>query len=79
MRMPTVLGDVLILQTETGVRIHAVGRATKAGQQDFHHSEAPIYIVDHAEAIAAARRFVAPGCKIFLLILEGGDWSEITP
>jgi hypothetical protein len=78
MRMPTRLGDVLILQTERGVKIHAVGRVKKAGQQDFHHVEpAPTYIVDHAEAFAAARTLVAPGRRIFLVKLDTGDWSEV--
>jgi ABC-type nitrate/sulfonate/bicarbonate transport system substrate-binding protein len=40
-------GDVLILQTGRGVKIHAVGRVMRGGQQDFHHVEpAPVYIAD---------------------------------
>jgi hypothetical protein len=78
MRMPTQLGDVLILQTERGVKIHAVGRVVKADQQDFHRVEpAPVYIVDHAEAVAVARALVAPGRRIFLVRLDSGNWSEV--
>ena len=79
MRMPTQLGDVLILQTERGVKIHAVGRVTNAGQQDFHHMEpAPTYIVDHDQAVAVARTLVAPGRRIFLVKLDSGNWSEVS-
>jgi hypothetical protein len=47
MRMPTQLGDVLILQRERGVKIHAVGRVTMGGQQDFHRIDPPpVYIVE---------------------------------
>jgi hypothetical protein len=33
MRIPTQPGDVLILQTEKGVKIHAVGRVADAGSR----------------------------------------------
>ena len=66
MRMPTMPGDVLILQTEKGIRIHAVGRVTKNGQTDFHRARpAPIYVVDHDEAVALARTLTAPGGRIY--------------
>jgi hypothetical protein len=78
MQMPTQLGDVLILQTERGLKIHAVGRVTRGGQQDFHAIEpVPMYIVDHAEAVAAARTLVARGRRIFLVRLDSGEWSEL--
>ena len=68
MRIPTQLGDVLILQTEQGVKIHAVGRVIKSGQQDFHHIEPPpLYVVDHDETLTVARTLVAPGRRIFLV------------
>jgi hypothetical protein len=78
MAIPTQLGDVLILQAESGVTIHAVGRDTKAGQQDFHHIEpAPIYVVDFAEAVARARPLVAPDQRIFLAKIDSDLWSEL--
>ena len=77
MRSPTKLGDVLILRTATGVKIHAVGRVTRDGQQDFHAEPAPRYIVDHDEAVAVAQTLVRPGGRIFLINLDNGDWSEI--
>jgi hypothetical protein len=77
-RIPTQPGDVLILQTERGVKIHGVGRVIQAGQQDFHHiAPAPMYIVDHDEAVAAARTLAAPGRRIFLVKLDSDKWSEL--
>lgn len=78
MRVPTRLGDVLILQTQTGVKIHAVGRVTRNGQQDFHAEPVPLYIVDHDEAVAVAQTLVAPDRRIFLITLDSGDWSEVS-
>jgi hypothetical protein len=72
-------GDVLILQTEKGLKIHAVGRVTKAGQQDFHQVEpAPVYIVEHAEAVALAQALVVPGRRIFLVKLDSEEWLELS-
>ena len=77
MRIPTQPGDILILQTERGVKIHAVGRVSRAGQQDFHAEPSPVYIVDHAEAVAVAQTLAAPGRRIFLVKIDSDDWSEI--
>jgi hypothetical protein len=78
MQMLTQIGDVLILQTERGVKIHAVGRVIKAGQQDFHRVEpGPVYIVDHVEAVAVARTLVTPGRRIFLVRVDSGSWSDV--
>jgi hypothetical protein len=78
MPFPTQVGDVLILQTEIGLKIHAVGRVVTNGQQDFHRVEpAPVYIADHAEAVALARTLVAPRRRIFLVRLDSGEWSEL--
>jgi hypothetical protein len=75
--VPTQPGDVLILQTERGVKIHAVGRVATAGQQDFHAQATPLYIVDHAEALAAARTLAMPGRRMFLLRIDSDEWSEL--
>ena len=81
MRIPTQLGDVLILQTERGLKIHAVGRVTKAGQSDFHSATpAPIYVVDYDEAVAVAQTLIAPGRRLFLVKIDReDDWSELPP
>jgi hypothetical protein len=79
-QIPTERGDILILQTRQGFRIHAVGRVTTRGQQDFHGAKpAPIYIVDHQEAITAARVLAAPGRRIFLVTMDTHEWSEVSP
>jgi hypothetical protein len=78
MLIPTQRGDVLILQTERGVKIHAVGRVTRTGQQDFHAEPSPLYIVDHEEAVVAAKVMAAPGRRIFWLKVDSGDWSEVS-
>jgi hypothetical protein len=36
---------------QRGATIHAVGRVTRDGQQDFHAEPSPLYIVDHEEAV----------------------------
>jgi hypothetical protein len=77
MRIPTQAGDVLILQTEKGVKIHAVGRVARRGQQDFHAELSPVYVVDHDEALTVAQTLVAPGRHIYLVKLDSGDWSEV--
>jgi hypothetical protein len=76
-RIPTQLGDVLILQSEKGVKIHAVGRVARRGQQHFHAAPAPLYVRDHHEALAVARTLVAPDGHIYLMKMDSGDWSEV--
>jgi hypothetical protein len=78
MRMDTLPGDVLILQTEKGLRIHAIGRVTRKGQEDFHRAHPPpVYVVDHDEAIGVARALVAPGQRIYLVKVDSDQWSEV--
>ena len=71
--IPTQLGDVLILETERSLKIHAVGPVTRDGQQDFHHTEPPIYIVDHDEALAVAEAIAGPGRRVFWLKVDNGE------
>jgi hypothetical protein len=78
MRMHTRVGDVLILQTERGLRIHAVGRVTKKGQEDFHRANpAPFYMVDYDEALVVARTLLPTGGRIFLVKIDTNTWSEV--
>jgi hypothetical protein len=79
MQLPTMRGDVLILQTGKDLRIHAVGRVTEKGQADFHRAKlAPVHIVNYDEAVAAAQALVTPGRRIFLVNIDSADqWSEI--
>jgi hypothetical protein len=78
MQMPTQRGDVLILETEKGVKIHAVGLVTRDGQQDFHAQMNVKYLKDHAAAMGEANALVVPGRRIFLRNLDSGDWSEVS-
>jgi hypothetical protein len=76
--MPTRLGDVLILQTDRDLKIHAVGQVAEDGQQDFHAQRNVKYISDRAAALAEAKALLLPGRRIFLSRLDAGHWSEIS-
>ena len=75
----THLGDVLILRTTQSYAVHAVGRVSKDGQQDFSSSEANVkYEVDYAAAVAQVKALVLPGGRIFFLNIDTGHWNEIS-
>ena len=77
-RIPTQLGDVLILRTDHSFTLHAVGQVTKDGQQDFDTHKDVKYTSDRATALADAKALVVPGRRIFFRNLDTGDWSEIS-
>ena len=77
-RIPTQLGDVLILRTDHSFTLHAVGQVTKDGQQDFDTHKDVKYTSDRATALADAKALVVPGRRIFCRNLDTGDWSEIS-
>jgi hypothetical protein len=77
-RIPTEIGDVLILQTEKSFTVYVVGVVAVKNQQDFHGQETVKNLPDHTTAIATAKALVAPGRRIFLRNLDAGDWSEIS-
>jgi hypothetical protein len=77
-RIPTQLGDVLILRTDHSFTLHAVGKVTKDGQQDFDTHVNVKYESDRAAALADAKALVVPGRRIFFRNLDTGDWSEIS-
>jgi hypothetical protein len=77
-RIPTQVGDVLILRTEQTFAIHAVGRVSKDGQQEFRGQTDVKYMGDLAAALAEARDLLVPGRRIFLLDMDSGEWSEIS-
>ena len=77
-RIPTHLGDVLILRTTQSYAVHAVGRVSKDGQQDFSGDANVNYDVDYAAAVAKAKALVAPGGRIFFRNIDTDDWKEIT-
>jgi hypothetical protein len=76
--MPTQVGDVLILWTHASFTVHAVGRITKDGRQDFDTHVNVRYASDRAAAVADAKALVVPGRRIFFRNLDTGEWSEIS-
>jgi hypothetical protein len=76
-RIPTHLGDVLILRTSQSYAVHAVGRVSKDGQQDFSSEAHVHYEIDYAAAVAQAKALVVPGGRIFFRNIDTGDWNEI--
>jgi hypothetical protein len=76
-RIPTQLGDVLILRTDRSFTICAVGPVSRDGQQDLHHQANVKHFRDRAAAVAEAKALVAPGGHIFFLNIDSGDWAEV--
>jgi hypothetical protein len=77
-RVPTKVGDVLILRTERSFKVYAVGRVAKDDQQDLQGQENVDYVTSRMAAVAKARALVAPGRGIFLQNIDTGHWSEIS-
>jgi hypothetical protein len=77
-RIPTHVGDVLILRTTQSYVVHAVGRVSKDGQQDFSSEANVNYEIDYAAAVAHAKALVSPGRRIFFRNIDTGDWHEIS-
>jgi hypothetical protein len=77
-RIPTEVGDVIILVTSQSFTTHAVGRVSKDGQQDVHSQAKVKHVRDRDTAVAAAKALVASGRRIFYLNLDTGEWSEVS-
>jgi hypothetical protein len=77
-KIPTHIGDVLILLTTQSYTIYGVGRVSREGQQDFGNQTHIKYVNNHAAAVAEAKALLAPGRKIFLQNIDTNDWSEIS-
>jgi hypothetical protein len=77
-RIPTHVGDVLIVGTTQSYTIYGVGKVSEDGQQDLGRQTDITYANDHAAALTQARTLVAPGRKIFLSNIDTGEWSEIS-
>ena len=76
--IPTHVGDVLILRTTQSYSVHAVGRVSKDGQQDFGNEAHVKYETDYAAAVTRATALVVPGRKIFFWNIDTGAWHEIS-
>jgi hypothetical protein len=77
-RMPTHIGDVLILLTTQSYTIYGVGPVSREGQQDLGNQTGLTYASDHAAAAAEAKALIAPSRKIFLQNIDAHEWSEIS-
>jgi hypothetical protein len=77
-RIPSHSGDVLILRTTQSYTVHAIGRVSKDGQQDFSNEANVTYEIDYITAVAQAKALVSPGGRIFFRNLDSGDWNEIS-
>jgi hypothetical protein len=77
-RIPTKVGDVLILATEQSFTTYAVGHVTRDDQQDFHAQVSVKYASDRDDAVVTAKTLAAPGRRIFLRNLDTDHWSEIS-
>ena len=77
-QIPTHVGDVLILRTTRSFSVHAVGRVSKDGQQDFGHEAHVTYETDYAAAVTQAKALVVPGRRMFFRNIDTGAWHEIS-
>jgi hypothetical protein len=77
-RIPTKVGDVLILRTEQTFSVHAVGRVSIDGQQEFRGQADVEYVTDRDAALAKARALLVRGRRIFLLDMDSGEWCEVS-
>jgi hypothetical protein len=76
-RIPTRVGDVLILRTSRSFTVYAVGTVSEDGQQDFGSHAFPTHVTDAAAAMAIAKSLRTSGSRVFLSDIDTGDWSEI--
>ena len=78
-RIPTQVGDVLILRTDQSFTIHVIGTVSKDGQQDFENQRMALqYQNDYAAAVAEAKALVASGRRIFFRNVDTGEWSIVS-
>jgi hypothetical protein len=76
-KISTHTGDVLILTTQGGGNMHALGGISGDGQQDLRDSPSLKYVTGRQAAEAEARLLVMPGRQILLKDIHTGEWDEI--
>jgi len=76
-RIPTKIGDVLILWTAESFTVYSVGHVFADGQQDFAAQKNVRHERERAAAVAVAKTLVVPGRKIFIRNIDKDEWSEI--
>jgi hypothetical protein len=78
-RMPSTIGDVLILLTRRTFTAYTVGLISEDDQQDFMRHQSNIsHPNDMAGALSAARSILVAGQRIFLRNMDTNEWSEIS-
>ena len=77
-RIPTALGDILILHSGS-ISTYAIGVVSHDGQQDFHGETNVKYLSNRAAALAEAKALAAPGQRIFFLDVDAAHkWREVS-
>ncbi len=76
-RIPTRIGDVLILMTRKTFTSYSVGVVSKDHPQDFEDDPNISHVTDMVGAVAVARSRLVAGRRIFLRNMATGDWSAI--
>jgi len=75
--MPTIPGDVLIVETTRTYTIYAIGRVSQHGQKDFSNDMNVKHETDHTAAVAEAKALGVQNGRIFLLNIDTDEWSQI--
>ena len=76
-RIPTQLGDVLILRTTHSFTVHVVGRVCMNAQQDFASQRNLKCLDAQTSALAEAKAIAVPGGRIFMRNMDTGEWCEM--
>jgi hypothetical protein len=76
-RVPTRIGDVLILTSPGGGGLYALGGISVDGQQDLHYLGGLQYVKGRQVAESEARLLVIPNGDIYLRDIHTGEWDEI--
>ena len=77
-RIPTQVGDVLILETRQSFTVYAVAEVSQDGQQECGAHMKVTHARNREAAVAQARAAVLAGRRIFVRDLDTGNWFEIS-
>jgi hypothetical protein len=76
--IPTQRGDVLILMTILRPASYALAMVSIDGQQDFGAGYNVMNVPDFTLAMKQAKALVLPGCRIYVLNVDTGEWTLIS-
>jgi hypothetical protein len=80
-KIPTQVGDVLILKTDKAGSTYAVGSIKRDGQQDFKGEmigESQQRVKGYEKAKTTAKAMVMPGRVIYIRADDTGQWEELS-